>query len=165
MFILVMYAFAMMFVRDCFLTNASSHAFCQSSVWLYGAIMKVPELQILFSCVKWWCEYWSSSSPPPHQALHYLSYKPIEQCCFLFSKRWSWMHNAFYLFLSLFSLPRVFPAYFLFISTFPISGDCSERCHGERSQQLCLVTELSTFLQMEADWPLPSRYRPRETCS
>lgn len=60
------------------------------------------------------------------------------------------MHNVFYLFLSLFSLPRVFPAHSHFISSFPISGGCSEHwLYAERSQQLCLVTELSTFLQTE----------------
>lgn len=62
------------------------------------------------------------------------------------------MHNAFYLFLSLFAIPRVFPAHSHFISSFPVSGDCSERwLYAERSKQLCLVTELLTFLQTEAD--------------
>lgn len=128
--------------------------------------MKVAELQMFFSCVNWWCEYWSSSSPPPpHQALYCLSYQPIQRCCFLFRKRrWSWMHNAFYLFLSLFSLPRVFPAHSHFISSFPVSGDCYKRwLYAERSKQLCLVTELSTFLQTEADWPPGTQQR--ETCS
>lgn len=42
-----------------------------------------------------------------------------------------------------------------FISSFPISGDCSEsQLCAERSEWLCPVTEWSTLLQTGADWPL-----------
>lgn len=50
---------------------------------------------------------------------------------------------------------RVFIQHSHFISSFPVSGDCSERwlC-AECSEWLCPVTEWSTLLQTEADWPL-----------
>lgn len=50
---------------------------------------------------------------------------------------------------------RVFIQHSHFISSFPVSGDCSERrlC-AQRSEWLCPVTEWSTLLQTEADWPL-----------
>lgn len=146
--------------------DSSSCTFCQSSVWLWGVIMKVTALQqpkpdILLVCetMVWILVFLLSSSPSSGPILS-PSYQPNQRCCFLFSKRrWSWMHNAFYLFLSLFSLPRVFPVHSHFISSFPVSGECALRwLYAERSHQLCLVTELSTFLQTEAGWPLPSRH-------
>lgn len=63
-------------------------------------------------------------------------------------------------------MPFIFSAFILlpchvfiqrspFISSFPVSGDCSElRLCAEYSEWFCPVTEWSTLLQTETDWPL-----------